>query len=184
MAGWPTGRGASCSRTGRSSSGSASGKSEDTDPDWAFTLIRESDEESQVTVERDSIAYLGHQVVTGDPVVPGPYVQVRLFGIVREFRPPEPDPDNGHVYRRLMTAAPQAAGLLAWGPPGDLQSRAVVSETPKSRIRRTGSAVCRASSRMRSWRSRIAMIPAGTGASCQNARPPAGGPHQRPEALA
>jgi 8-oxo-dGTP pyrophosphatase MutT (NUDIX family) len=59
----------------------AGGKSEDTDPDWAFTLIRESDEESQVTVERDSIAYLGHQVVTGDPVVPGPYVQVRLFGI-------------------------------------------------------------------------------------------------------
>jgi len=28
-----------------------------------------------------AIAYLGHQVVTGDPVVPGPYVQVRLFGI-------------------------------------------------------------------------------------------------------
>jgi len=102
----------------------AGGKSEDTGPDWAFTLIRESDEESQVTVERDSIAYLGHRVVTGDPVVPGPYVQVRRFWIVREFRPPEPDPDNGHVYRRLMTAAPQAARLLAWGPPGDLQSRA------------------------------------------------------------
>jgi 8-oxo-dGTP pyrophosphatase MutT (NUDIX family) len=102
----------------------AGGKSEMDDPDWAFTLIREAAEESQVTVARDSIVYLGHQVVTGDAQVPGPYVQVRLFGTIDAFEPPAPDPDSGHVYRRLLTSIPRAAGLLAWGRAGELQSYA------------------------------------------------------------
>lgn len=74
------------------------------DLDWSATLLRESREESQVRVVVDSIAYLGHQVVTGDSRVPGPYVQVRLFGLIEAFGPPAPDPDSGHVYRRLMTS--------------------------------------------------------------------------------
>lgn len=102
----------------------AGGKSESTDRDWTHTLVRESAEECQVTLAAGSIAYLGHQVVTGDPVMPAPYVQVRLFGLIIGLGSPEPDPDSGLVYRRLMTAATRAAALLGWGLPGDLQARA------------------------------------------------------------
>jgi hypothetical protein len=72
----------------------------------------------------DSIAYLGHQVVTGDPQAPGAYAQVRMFGVIQAFGLPAADPDSGHVYRRLMTAVPRAAELLAWGLAGSLQAQA------------------------------------------------------------
>jgi 8-oxo-dGTP pyrophosphatase MutT (NUDIX family) len=100
------------------------GKRDSGDSGWVCTLLRECAEESQVQVVPDTVTYLGHQVVTGDPQVPGPYVQVRLFGIVAAFDPAAPDPDSGQVYRRLMTSASQAAMLLDWGPSGDLQSQA------------------------------------------------------------
>lgn len=100
------------------------GKRDLADLDWAHTLIREAAEESQVTVGRNSIAYLGHQVVTGDPQVSGPYAQVRLFGAIEAFGSPARDPDGGHVYRRLMTSIPRAADLLVWGLPGELQAQA------------------------------------------------------------
>jgi 8-oxo-dGTP pyrophosphatase MutT (NUDIX family) len=48
------------------------------DSGWAATLLRECAEESQVRVVPDSVIYLGHPVVTGDPRAPGPYAQVRL----------------------------------------------------------------------------------------------------------
>jgi 8-oxo-dGTP pyrophosphatase MutT (NUDIX family) len=104
----------------------AGGQCEAGDLDWSATLLRESREESQVRVVGDSIAYLGHQVVTGDSRRPGPYVQVRLFGVIEAFGPPAPDPDSGHVYRRLMTSIPRAAELLAWGRAGEQQSRAAL----------------------------------------------------------
>jgi hypothetical protein len=53
------------------------------DLDWSATLLRDSEEESQVRIVRDSIIYLGHQVVTGDPRMSGHYAQVRLFGAAR-----------------------------------------------------------------------------------------------------
>jgi hypothetical protein len=87
-------------------------------------LLRECAEESQVRVAPESVTYLGHQVVTGDPQAPGPYAQVRLFGAIEAFGPPAADPDSGHVYRRLMTAASRGAELLAWGLAGDLQAQA------------------------------------------------------------
>jgi 8-oxo-dGTP pyrophosphatase MutT (NUDIX family) len=111
----------------------AGGKRENADRGWAHTLLRESAEECQVTLATDSIAYLGHQVVTEDPAQPGAYAQVRLFGVITEFGPSAPDPDSGLVYRRLMTAASRAATLLDWGLPGELQSRAAVRAA-----RRTG----------------------------------------------
>jgi 8-oxo-dGTP pyrophosphatase MutT (NUDIX family) len=100
------------------------GKCHSGDSGWAATLLRESAEESQVRVVPDSVTYLGHQVVTGDPQVPGPYAQVRLFGAIEAFEPSAADPDNGHVYRRLMTSVSRAAELLAWGIAGDLQAQA------------------------------------------------------------
>lgn len=96
------------------------------DNGWTDTWLRECEEESQVRVARDSVAYLGHQVVTGDPRADGPYLQIRLFGVLQAFDPAAPDPDSGHTYRRLMTSAPRAARLLCWGTPGELQSRAAV----------------------------------------------------------
>jgi hypothetical protein len=70
----------------------ADGKRENADRRGAHTLLRESAEECQVALATDSIAYLGHQVVTGDPQAPGPYAQVRLFGVIQAFGLPAADP--------------------------------------------------------------------------------------------
>ena len=100
------------------------GGSDSGDRDWAATLIRECAEESQVTLAPATITYLGHQVVTGGPGIPGGYVQVRMFAVIGTFEPVAPDPDSGHEYRRLMTSIRTASRLLNWGLPGELQARA------------------------------------------------------------
>lgn len=100
------------------------GKCDSADEGWVATLVRECEEESQVRVVRDSVAFLGHQVVTGDPRAAGPYLQVRLFGMIGAVGPSAPDPDSGYTYRRLMTSATRAARLLAWGRAGEQQARA------------------------------------------------------------
>jgi 8-oxo-dGTP pyrophosphatase MutT (NUDIX family) len=100
------------------------GKRDSADEGWIATLLRECEEESQVRVVRDSVAFLGHQVVTGDPRAAGPYLQVRLFGTIEAVGPSAPDPDSGYTYRRLMTSAAQAARLLAWGQAGEQQAYA------------------------------------------------------------
>ena len=64
------------------------------DGGWIATLLRECEEESQVRVIPDSVAYLGHQVVTGDPRSAVPYLQVRLFGVIESVGPAAPDPDS------------------------------------------------------------------------------------------
>jgi hypothetical protein len=100
------------------------GKCDSADEGWIATLVRECEEESQVRVVRDSVAFLGHQVVTGDLLAAGPYLQVRLFGMIEAVGPSAPDPDSGYTYRRLMTSATRAARLLAWGRAGEQQARA------------------------------------------------------------
>jgi 8-oxo-dGTP pyrophosphatase MutT (NUDIX family) len=100
------------------------GKCNSADGGWIATLVRECEEESQVRVVRDSVAFLGHQVVTGDPRASGSYLQVRLFGVIEAVGPSAPDPDSGYTYRRLMTSATRAAWLLAWGHAGEQQARA------------------------------------------------------------
>lgn len=99
------------------------GQCDSGDDGWIATLLRECEEESQVRVARGSVAYLGYQVVTGDPRAPGPYLQIRLFGVAEFAGPAAPDPDSGYTYRRLMTSATRAARLLAWGRPGEQQAR-------------------------------------------------------------
>jgi 8-oxo-dGTP pyrophosphatase MutT (NUDIX family) len=94
------------------------------DADWSAALVREAEEESQVRIDPGSVRYLGHQVVTGDPAAPAPYVQVRLFALIEGFDPHAPDPDSGHTYGRLLTSFRRAAELLEWGELGELQAAA------------------------------------------------------------
>lgn len=96
------------------------GRPEPEDTDLAATLVREAFEESQVHV--GATAYLGYQEVHRSSRVP--YAQVRMAGVIEEFAPRAPDPDRGRVYRRLMTSLGAAPGILGWGLPGVLQSRA------------------------------------------------------------
>jgi hypothetical protein len=109
-------------RESRNLRASPGGTPEAWDGDLEDTLIREAFEENQVRIRRGETAYLGYQEVHR----PGraPYAQVRMVGIIDEFAPRAPDPDGGRTYRRYMTALLSAPGVLGWGEPAELQSRA------------------------------------------------------------
>lgn len=96
------------------------GTPEEWDADMRATLVREAFEENQVRV--GDTRYLGYQEVRR----PGraPYAQVRMAGILESFEERAPDLDGGRVYRRLMTSLEAAPGVLGWGEPAVLQSRA------------------------------------------------------------
>lgn len=96
------------------------GTPEPYDDGIAATLAREAFEENQVRIA-DAPAYLGYQEVhqPGRAV----YAQVRMAGIITEFAPRAPDPDNGRLNRRRMTALGSAPGLLGWGQPAEAQAR-------------------------------------------------------------
>lgn len=91
------------------------------DADQDATLAREAFEENQVRIAPAPV-YLGYQEVRQ----PGrePYAQVRMAGLITEFAPVGPDPDNGRVNRRLMTSLAAAPGFLRWGAEGEAQARA------------------------------------------------------------
>ena len=97
------------------------GTPEHYDGDLDATLARESFEENQVRIAPDTV-YLGYQEVHQ----PGRalYAQVRMAGIITEFAPRAPDPDNGRINRRLMTSLARAPALLGWGQPAEAQARA------------------------------------------------------------
>lgn len=86
------------------------------------TLIREAFEENQVRVSAGGTAYLGYQEVHRPDRAP--YAQVRMAGIITGFAPRAPDPDGGRVYGRYLTSLDAAPGVLGWGEPAVLQSRA------------------------------------------------------------
>ncbi len=71
------------------------------------TLARESFEENQVRIAPGPV-YLGYQEVI-EPGQPS-YAQVRMVGIIPEFAPRGPDPDNGRINQRLMTSLAAAPG--------------------------------------------------------------------------
>jgi 8-oxo-dGTP pyrophosphatase MutT (NUDIX family) len=91
------------------------------DADQAATLAREAFEENQVRIAPVPV-YLGYQEVRE----PGraPYAQVRMAGLITEFAPRGPDPDNGRINRRLMTSLAAAPGFLGWGGEGEAQAQA------------------------------------------------------------
>ena len=90
------------------------------DADTEATLARESFEENQVP-HLPGPVYLGYQEVVepGRPL----YAQVRMAGVIVEFAPCGPDPDNGRINRRLMTSLAAAPGILGWGEPAEAQAR-------------------------------------------------------------
>jgi hypothetical protein len=99
-------------------------------PERAYLVIpaalrREALEENQVRIRRGETAYLGYQEVhrPGRAV----YAQVRMAGVIDEFAPHAPDPDGGRTYRRYMTALLPAPGVLGWGEPAELQSKAAAA---------------------------------------------------------
>lgn len=96
------------------------GSPEPYDADLAATLAREAFEENQVRIA-PAPAYLGYQEV----IEPGrpPYAQVRMAGVITEFAPRGPDPDNGRINQRLTTSLAAAPGLLGWGEPAEAQAR-------------------------------------------------------------
>src|ERR1039457_1267742 len=97
------------------------GTPESFDTDRDATLPREAFEENQVTIPATT-AYLGYQEARrpGHPVI----AQVRMAGIITEFAPRAPDPDNGRLNRRYMTSLAAAPGVLGWGQPAEAQARA------------------------------------------------------------
>jgi len=97
------------------------GTPEPFDTDRDATLAREAFEENQVTISATT-AYLGYQEVRqpGHPVI----AQIRMAGIITEFAPRAPDPDNGRLNRRYMTSLAAAPGVLGWGQPAEAQARA------------------------------------------------------------
>jgi 8-oxo-dGTP diphosphatase len=88
------------------------------------TLAREAFEENQVRISATT-AYLGYQAVrqTGRPVI----AQLRMAGIITEFAPRAPDPDNGRINRRYMTSLAAAPAVLGWGQPAEAQARAAAA---------------------------------------------------------
>ncbi len=97
------------------------GTPEPYDADQYATLAREAFEENQVRIG-PLAAYLGYQEVRqpGRPVI----AQVRMAGVITEFAPRAPDPDNGRLNRRYMTSLAAAPALLGWGQPAYAQARA------------------------------------------------------------
>jgi 8-oxo-dGTP pyrophosphatase MutT (NUDIX family) len=89
------------------------GKCDSEDSGWAATLLRECAEESQVRVVPDSVAYPGHQVVTGDPQAPGSYAQVRLFGAIEAFGPPAEHSDESDHPVRGFSITCRVGGRVA-----------------------------------------------------------------------
>ena len=104
------------------------GTPEPFDDDLAATLAREAFEENQVRIGPVPV-YLGYQEVhqPGRPV----HAQIRMAGIITEFAPRAPDPDNGRVNRRRMTSLASAPGILGWGQPAEAQARATAASRPR-----------------------------------------------------
>jgi 8-oxo-dGTP diphosphatase len=98
------------------------GTPEPFDADRDATLAREAFEENTVRIAA-ATAYLGYQEVRQPerPVI----AQVRMAGIIAEFAPRAPDPDNGRLNRRYMTSLAAAPAVLGWGQPAEAQARAV-----------------------------------------------------------
>ena len=96
------------------------GTPEPFDADLDATLAREAFEENTVRIAA-ATAYLGYQEVRqpGRPVI----AQVRMAGIITQFTPRAPDPDNGRLNRRYMTSLAAAPGVLGWGQPAEAQAQ-------------------------------------------------------------
>ena len=88
---------------------------------FAETLIREAEEEVQVTIA--SIEYLGYQLIAADER----FAQVRLVALVDQIRRPAADPSTGRHYTRFWVPPTHSNGLLKWGTSGDEQVASAIA---------------------------------------------------------
>lgn len=95
------------------------GRPEPGESEYVDVLRRETFEE--VTLDIADPHYLGYQLVDDGYA---PYAQVRMVARIRAVHAPEPDPDNGRTYLRLLVDPGQAGDLLNWGDTGHRQSAA------------------------------------------------------------
>ncbi len=89
---------------------------------YVEVLRRETFEE--VTLGITEPHYLGYQCVD-DGVAP--YAQVRMAARISAVHAPEPDPDNGRTYLRLLVHPAKAGDLLNWGETGHQQAVAAAN---------------------------------------------------------
>ena len=87
----------------------------------AETLVREAEEEVQVTIS--SIAYLGYQLIEEDEK----FAQVRLVALVDETRRAAIDPSTWRQYMRLWVPPIHANDLLGWGESGRQQIASAIN---------------------------------------------------------
>ena len=93
----------------------AGGTPEEFDEDRVATLKRELVEEVNTTIEEPIM--LGYQYVDEENGKT-PYAQVRMIALIDNIGEVKPDPDNGKVYKRILTTPSRAIELLKWGEIG------------------------------------------------------------------
>lgn len=88
---------------------------------FAETLIREAEEEAQVTIA--SIEYLGYQLIAAE----AEFAQVRLVALLDQTQKAAPDPSTGRSYKRLWVPPTHSNRLLKWGISGDEQVTSAIA---------------------------------------------------------
>ena len=102
---------------------------------FAETLIREAEEEAQVTIA--SIEYLGYQHILADKE----FAQVRMFALIGQIHPTALDPSTGRQYKRLWVPPTHLNDLLKWGVPGDEQVASAIAAVSKLGVSWDGAAL-------------------------------------------
>lgn len=104
---------------------------------FSETLIREAEEEVQVTIA--SIEYLGYQLIAADE----DFAQVRMVALIDQIRHSVADPSTGRHYARLWVPPTQSNGLLKWGASGDEQVASAIAVVSKLGISWDGNPLTR-----------------------------------------
>jgi len=83
------------------------------------TLRREVFEEVNIEIQEPVI--VGYQTVDGEN-----FAQVRMTAMIKEIKPPQPDPATGLTYKRVLATPEKAIELLSWYDTGAAQINAAV----------------------------------------------------------
>jgi len=92
------------------------------DGGFADTLRREAIEEVNTEIQEPVIVgYQTAQTVEGEN-----FAQVRMAAMIKEIKPPQPDPDSGITHQRVLATPAKAIELLGWHDTGALTVNAAV----------------------------------------------------------
>lgn len=103
------------------------------DESMSQTLIREAEEEVQITIA--SLNYLGYQLITVDEE----FAQVRLVGLIDQITPSASDPSTGRKYARLWVPPIHTNDLLNWGESGRQQITTAIAAAARLGVTWDGS---------------------------------------------